>query len=74
LDLSISQWSFEKGKSGYKIKSRATGMHVSILVEDSMQEGDFIRARVGALEFEIYRDEDGAFRHVFLTGVSFDMV
>jgi hypothetical protein len=49
------------------IRSRATGMHVSTLVEDSVQEGAFIRARAGALEFEIYCDEEGAFRYVFLT-------
>jgi hypothetical protein len=58
----MNKWSFEKGKSGYKIRSRSTGMHVSILVKDSVQEGALLRARAGALEFEIYCDEEGAFR------------
>jgi hypothetical protein len=52
--------------------SRATGMHISILVEDSMQEGTILRARAGALEFDVYSDEEGASWYVFLTGVSFD--
>jgi hypothetical protein len=71
-ELKYIQWSFEKGKLGYKIRSRATGMHVSVLVDDSVQDGDLLRARAGALEFDIYRDEEGAFRYAFLIRVLFD--
>jgi hypothetical protein len=41
-------------------------MDVSILVKDSVQAGVILRARAGALDFEIYCDEEGAFRYVFL--------
>jgi hypothetical protein len=60
----VSQWSFEKGESGYKIKSRATGLHMSILLKDSVQEGAALRARAGALEFEVYCNKEGYFRYV----------
>jgi hypothetical protein len=42
-------------------------MHVSILVEDSVHEGVLLRARAGALEFEMYCEEEGSFRYVFVT-------
>jgi hypothetical protein len=41
-------------------------MDVSILVKDSVEAGAILRARAGALEFEIYRDEEGAFRYAIL--------
>jgi hypothetical protein len=49
-------------------------MHVSILVEDSVQEGVILRTRAGALEFETYCDEKGFFRYVFPIRALFDKV
>ncbi|KAG8717916.1 hypothetical protein FRC09_013481 [Ceratobasidium sp. 395] len=56
------KWSFEKGQNGYKIRSRLGGLHVSTLSSESPRDGVSLKARLGAVEFEIYCDSDGGFR------------